>query len=97
MAQNSNGPNNQPENQWDEPLHQEASTSILNKLGGALLGTKTSILKGVFYWSGKSMLEMFGREIVWAREKIGAEEMARLRGRKLVKCEHCGNYRETLR
>ena len=73
---------------------QENSGSTLNLVGRTLLGAKSTVLKGVFYWAGRSMLEVFGRELVWAREKIAAEEMAKLKGRKLVKCENCGNYRE---
>ncbi len=75
----------------------ESSGSTLSLIGYSLLGAKTTVLKGMFYWTGRSMLEMFGRELVWAREKIAADEMARLKERKLVKCEKCGNYEEVTR
>jgi len=55
---------------------------------------KTFLLRNVFYWAAKVYVESIGREITWAKERIGVEEDARARGQHLIRCDQCGGLKK---
>jgi len=57
-----------------------------------VLRVKTVVFRNLFYWSGKILFELVGRELIYAKEKLLTEEEVRLSEATYIKCPKCGSF-----